>query len=429
MYSSNFIKKPINLSLVPGFNELVNQTNNNESNILKLNKIECLSSNNQKYKVIRYDKNLLNVDLINSYGLCRSVIINSSNNVVCYSPPKSIPYSLFISKYPNKTDSIIAQEFIEGTMINVFWDPNISLSGSWEISTRNTVGAESSFYKKYPNQTFRSMFLEAAQYNNLDLNKLNKNYCYSFVLQHPNNRIVVPFEYPILYLVAVYSISIDNTDKNIMVYSHHIDKAKNDFKNDFDSGFYWNKSSIKFPQTFEWNNYQDLINKYASMNTSYNVLGVVIHNLETGERTKIRNPVYEQIRQLKGNQPKLQYQYLSLRNEGKVSEYLKYFPESKNEFSNFRQQIHLFTTTLYNNYISCYIKKERPLMEFSEQYRTHMYNLHQLYLNELRDKKYHVSNTEVIKYVNNLHPSLLMYCLNYNMRKRNIDFIKADNEV
>ena len=68
-------------------------------------------------------------------------------------------------------------------------------------------------------------------------------------------------------------------------------------------------------------------------------------------------------------------------------------------------------------------------MEFSEQFRTHMYNLHQKYLNELREKNYHISNTEVIKYVNNLHPSLLMYCLNYSMRKRNIDFIKADNDV
>jgi len=420
MYSSNFITKPINLSLIPGFNELVNQTDNYERNILKLNKIEYLSANNQKYKVIRYDKNLLSVDLINSFGLCRSVIINSSNNVVCYSPPKSIPYSLFTSKYPNKTDSIIAQEFIEGTMINVFWDSNIGLSGAWEIATRNIVGATSSFYKKYPSVSFRDMFLEAANYCELELDRLNKNYCYSFVLQHPNNRIVVPFNKPQLYLVAIYSISNDNPENNIMVYSHPLDDVKIYFQNQY---------KLKFPQTIEWKNYSDLINKYASMNTPYDVLGVVIYNKETGERTKIRNPVYEQVRQLRGNQPKLQYQYLCLRNEGRVSEYLKYFPESKNDFSNYRQQIHLFTITLYNNYISCYIKKERPLMEFSEQFRTHMYNLHQKYLNELREKNYHISNTEVIKYVNNLHPSLLMYCLNYSMRKRNIDFIKADNDV
>jgi hypothetical protein len=30
----------------------------------------------------------------------------------------------------------------------------------------------------------------------------------------------------------------------------------------------------------------------------------------------------------------------------------------------------------------------------------------------------------VIKYVNNLHPSLLMYSLNFNMRKRLVDNIQ-----
>jgi len=45
----------------------------------------------------------------------------------------------------------------------------------------------------------------------------------------------------------------------------------------------------------------------------------------------------------------------------------------------------------------------------------------------LRDKKMFVTNTIVINYVNQLHPSLLMYCLNFQMRKRNVDFIQADS--
>lgn len=422
MYSSNLITKAINLSLVQGFNDLVKNNDKYESNILKLNKTEYLTNNNQKYKIIRYDKNYLDNDSIDSFGLCRSVIVNSNDDVICYSPPKSLRYDTFTKKYPIKTDSIVAEEFIEGTMINVFWDPTIELSGAWQFATRNNVGATSSFYKTKSNMSFKDMFLEAARYINLEINRLNRNYCYSFVLQHPNNRIVVPFPYPSLYLVAVYSIQQD-TNKNILVYKQNLNEVKEKFNNDF----YWNRPYLQFPKIYEWNNYQELIDKFGSMNTPYNVLGVVIHNLETGERTKIRNPAYEQVRKLKGNQPKLQYQYLCLRNEGKVSEYLKYYPENKNEFSDFRQQIHTFTISLYYNYISCYIKKEKPLLEFSEQYRTHMFNLHQIYINKLREKRQHISNTEVINYVNNLHPSLLMYSLNYNMRKRNYDFIKADN--
>ena len=407
-----------NLSQIPGFNEL-NITDENSSNILKLNKVECKTDENKKYKVIRYDKNILSADLISTYGLCRSVIVNSENKVVSFSPPKSISTESFIRMNPDKMTNIIAEEFVEGTMINVFWDNKIGLSGGWEIATRNTVGATSSFYKSKNTKTFRTMFLEAATENNLLLEKLNPQYCYSFVLQHPENRIVVPFKKAQLYLVGMYFI--DNSEiNNIRVYMIDMVEARK---------FNWFDADIKFPQFYEWNTYSDLIEKYASMNTCYDVLGVVIHNIKTGYRTKIRNPVYEQVRNLRGNQPKLQYQYLSLRKAGKVSDFLKFYPENKKDFSSFRDQLHLFTNTLRANYFSCYIKKEKALLEFTEQYRTHMFNIHQKYMNELREKKLFVTNTVVINYVNELPTSLLMYCLNYQMRKRNIDYLKSETSV
>jgi hypothetical protein len=406
-----------NLSQTADFNKLA-FTDESSDSTMNLNKTECTTLNGQKYKVIRYNKNTLCYDNIPTYGMYRSVIINSDSQIVSFSPPKSVNADAFIKKYNTKTDSLVAEEFIEGTMINVFWDPKIGLSGAWEISTRNTVGAVSSFYKSSNSKTFRDMFLEAAANNNLDLVSLHKNFCYSFVLQHPENRIVVPFNSPQLYLTSMYII--DNNDiNNVKVYS--VDK----------SSFLelHSNTTVKIPVVYDWATYTDLIDKYASMNTSYDILGVVIHNNETGERTKIRNPIYEQVRQLRGNQPKLQYQYLCLRKEGKVSDFLKYYPENKKEFSTFRDQIHLFTNTLYSNYVSCYIKKEKPLLEFPQQYRTHMFNIHKQYLDELKDKKMYVTNTVVIKYVNNIHPSLMMFCLNFQMRKRNVDFIKADSDI
>ena len=406
------------LCLIPGFNALLHN-NTNDSNILKLNNSESKTFTNKSYKVIQYDKNLLSSDLVSTYGLCRSVIANEDGKVICFAPPKSIPTDAFIKKYPVKTYNLIAEEFIEGTMINVFWDSTIGLTGAWEISTRTTVGATSSFYKSSESKTFRTMFLEAAKENNLILELLNPLYCYSFVLQHPLNRIVVPFKSAKLYLVAMYIIN--NTDPHdIRVYRINMNNVRDMF---------WFNANINFPEVYSWESYADLITTYASMNTPYTILGVVIVNTLTGERTKIRNPVYEEVRSLRGNQPKLQYQYISLRKEGKVRDFLKYYPENKKEFSRFRDQIHLFTTTLFENYISCYIKKKKPLSEFPHQYKTHMFNLHKTYLTKLRDEKMCVTNTSVIHYVNDLHPSLLMYCLNYNMRKRNVDYIAADANV
>ena len=406
-------------SNITGFHNIITGDDSSMPTILKLNKVECRTFNNSSYRVIRYDKNFLSIDLIPSYGLCRSVVVNASNNVVTFAPPKSIVSEHFIQKYSENTSGIVAEEFIEGTMINVFWDGSIGVDGGWEISTRNTVGASSSFYKGPRARTFREMFLEAAKVNGLLLDNLEKEKSYSFILQHPENRIVVPFKKPQLYLVAVYSIH--NEENSIYVDVHDVQ--------DFRDIFFALNTTVMFPEIYKFDKYSELIDKYASMNTPYHIMGVVLHNKCTGERAKIRNPVYEQVRNLRGNQPKLQYQYLSLRQTGKVGDFLKFYPEHKRDFSGYRDQVHLFTNTLFGNYISCYIKKEKPLLEFSEQYRNHMYNIHQKYLNELREQKLFVTNIIVQKYVNKLEPPLLMYCLNYQMRKRVVDTVAADYTI
>ena len=252
---------------------------------------------------------------------------------------------------------------------------------------------------------------------NLDINNLDKELSYSFVLQHPENKIVIPFSKPDLYLVAVYKIYNGLNNVNVKFYN------VGEFK------CFFNKLNIniKFPTIYKFNEYSELIEKYGSMNTSYDIVGVIIHNIQTGERTKIRNPIYEKVRNLRGNQPKLQYQYLCLRKEEKVEDYLKFFPENKSQFLEFSDQIHLFTETLYNNYVKCYIKKQNPLLLFKylKQYKSHMFNIHQIYMNELREKKQFVTRSIVQNYVNQLHPSLLMYHLNFQLGKNNIDWIAS----
>jgi len=418
------IRQPVySLNEIVGFSDmLLNETVGEDfQNKIRVKMAEYTSKSNNKYKVIRYDKEMLASDIILSTGLLRSVIINNKNKVVSFAPPKSISYDLFKNKYSDKSENIVAEEFVEGTMINVFWDETSGLSGSWEIATRNTVGADVSFFKcKEKTPTFRDMFLEAAKKNNLDLNMLNPIYCYSFVLQHPENRIVVPFKTPQLYLVEIYEI-VQTEGGIVNVFSLDLNIVK-------EVG-YWNNTSLKFAQVYEFTKYDDLKDKFASMNTSYEVLGVVIKNKATGERCKIRNPVYEYVRHLRGNQPKTQYQYLELRKEGKVGDFLKFYPENRKEFSYFRDRLHDFTNALYQNYISCYIKKERPLKEFPDHFRTHMFHIHKIYTDELKPKNEYVNNTVVINYVNRLHPSLQMYSMNSCLIKRRVDFIKVDSTM
>jgi hypothetical protein len=404
------------LSDIPGFNDIIGNNIEVNDNQKYFNVIEYSTKSNEKYKIVRYAKELLSTGLIQTYGLLRSVIINSQDKIVSFAPPKSIPVDIFMQMNPAKTEHITAEEFVEGTMINVFFDTSLGVTGGWQIATRNTAGGNVSFYKTSTSKTFNQMFLEACLECNLYINTLNPLYCYSFVLQHPTNRIVIPVKYPQLYLVEVYEIK--QIGNSVEVFVQNIENVKK-------MGF-WNLTKIKFPEIYEFSSYSDLIEKYASPNTPYNIMGVIIKH--DNVRCKIRNPIYEEVRHLKGNQPKLQYQYLALRREGKIPEFLKIFPETKHELSGYRDQVHMFTNTLHKNYLSCYVKKEKPLKEFSNQYRTHMYKLHEIYITELKPKDLFVTNTIVIKYVNELPAQLLMYTLNYNLRNRMVDTIKAEDK-
>jgi hypothetical protein len=345
--------------------------------------------NGRKYSVVRYNKSELSLDNIPTYGLCRSLILNSHNKLIGFAPPKSIN----VDDLTTITTSMTAEEFVEGTMINVFWDDG------WEISTRTKVGGETRFFKETQGKTFRALFFETCVECHLDIENLNKELCYSFVMQHPENRIVVPFSRHALYLVAVYKIDADQ------LHVHSID-----YRQCGDGELGLKNSTVKFPSLYE--NNEDLIKKYASSSTSYDVVGVVLYDKLTGRRMKIRNPVYEQVKQLRGNQPSMQYHYLTLRKEGKVKDFLRYFPEHREQLSLYRTQVHLFTRTLFTNYVSCYIKKEKPLGEFEGQFRTHMFNLHKLY----QTNRQLITNLIVVDYVNNLHPSLLMHGLNYHFK-------------
>jgi len=359
------------------------------------------------YTVRRYDKKVLTPDNISTYGLCRSVITDADNNIVSFSPPKSLPFEEFVAKYPD-TSRIVATEFVEGTMINLFWR-----DGDWVLASRSNVGATN----KINSKTFRDMFYEAMHACNLDLNTLPKEFSYSFVLQHPDNRIVVPIWRPLLCLVAVYSYH-QGADVNhrTVVKSHDI----SDFVE-------FNSTLVNVPATYDLTSYEDFAEKTKTLDYTY--LGVMLTNPATGERTKIRNPNYEKVRHLKGNHPKLQYQYLCLRKAGKIGQYLHYYPESNQEFTGFRDKIHAFTRKLRDNYISCYIRKERPLMEYSDEYRTHMYSLHQIYKNNLKPNGKILVFDDVVNYVNELHPNLLMHSLNYDQKKGYIKKPKVSEQV
>lgn len=346
--------------------------------------------------LIKYDKNMLNETNVDTLGLFRSVIVDNEK-IISYSPPKSLSHNTFKSNNTFNNVTTV-QEYIEGTMINVFWNNH---TRDWDLATRSNIGARC-HYNVNVKETFRYMFLDVMNKVNLDFEHLNKDFSYCFIMQHPKNRIVTPIKTHKLYLCNVYKFNYYN------VYEVSDEELTNTLINlkipNLDS------SNLNITEIYETNKYED----------EYEKVGIVFKN-SFGQRCKVRNSNYEYVRRLKGNSPKIQFQYYNLKKENKVKEYLKYYPEQSDMFSKMRDDLYEFTNKLYSNYISCYIKKEKPLKEFPYQFRSHMFAIHQRYLNVLKEQRKFVNKKEVINYVNNLEPPRLMYSMNINYRKMQIE--------
>jgi len=371
------------------------------------------------YCMANYNKSAISQDTADPAGLFRSVILNCQmTKIVCFSPPKSVPYQEFITKYI-KTDDIVAQQMIEGTMINIAY---VHSDATWIISTKKTIGANTMFYQPthvengQSLKTFRDMFNDALAECGIRMDQFDKTLTYSFVMQHPHNQIVNYVDSPALYLIAVYSYH--SSDDGVTTTVTPMDIYDASIITQFiDTG-------LRFPGLINYgdtggdpdlmtNTLKTIMCNNTSM--SYRVPGIMLYNRKTRERTKIRNPMYENLKRLRGNCRTLMEQFLTLRKtpDG-VSQFLIYFPSATNEFAEFTTQLKFYAMTLYEAYVCCFIKKSSRLSSYSIQYAPNLKMLHELYLSDLRAKNKKITKSRVNNFVGNLAIPAQMFCLNYN---------------
>ena len=363
-----------------------------------------------EYWVINYDVNYTcDDDLVT--GLYRSVIYDSTEKLLAFSTPKSMVYETFKQKYITNTensDPLFINEIVEGTMIQLFYDVN---HGIWEIATKGAVGANYWYYRnqymldqsaKQP--TFRQMFLESLSISDFTsvFETFNKSWSYTFVLQHPANHIVLNIQKPKLYLVSVYEICRDTSEVRFVS------------PLEYEPIVTFNEFSILFPTRFVNENVENLVKEHCSIHSSnLNVVGLMFTNLKTGERSALENPNYVQLRELRGNNPNLQYQYLCLKSMGKVDDFLKAFPQYKEIFWKFYMNYSDFVTNLHQSYLDYYIKKLG--IKISKQYFPLIYKMHrEVYLPSLSTEiKIIIKRGIVQEYVKKIPPGELIYYLNY----------------
>jgi hypothetical protein len=377
--------------------------------------------NDETYTIYNYDTSVVCENDYDKVGLYRSVIRDSAGNIVSYAPPKSVTLDYF-----EKTNfdiecnfNLYANEIIEGTMINLFYNKN---NGSWEISTKSAIGGNYWYFRTsyqnssthYKQMTFREMFMEAlGEKSDTNLNDasvlktLNRDYIYSFVMQHPMNHIVLNIQRPTLYLVSGYSVENKTT-----IHSYSVDELVSELKLDM------NAYGILTPKKV------DITGKSMSqinemVGSANMVVGVMIFNASNGQRVKLLNDAYSRLKDIRGNNPNLHYHYLSLFAAGKVDEFLSMFPSYKRLFYEFYQQSYEFIKEVHDAYVSYYVLKQGKTKRIPKPIFTHIYTIHSRYYlpNVNSETPTIVTRDVVAKYYNDMTPKEKLYHVTYKTRE------------
>tara|TARA_Y100001935_G_scaffold255657_1_gene270598 strand:+ start:3652 stop:4731 length:1080 start_codon:yes stop_codon:yes gene_type:complete len=274
---------------------------------------------------------------------CRGAIINTeTNRVVCIPPVKSFrKEDINIDEY-DETYSF--EPLVDGVMINMFYH-----NGEWVISTRSNIGAKNKWDGKTP---FHELFKKVNGTKWFDL--LDKNNCYSFTLQHRDNRIITPVYKNLIFMNEIYNLS---------------------------DGQFTKLRREEYPTIEGIDNIQLLerkdIDLYLQYDNIFSVKGFTIK--KDSLRIKWINPNYEYVERLKINNNNKFFTYMELRRSYKLTEYLKFFPEEQYLFDNYRNKYNLIKDELYNSYVSLKIKKEKEWSDIRYEFKPLVNELHSEY--------------------------------------------------
>ena len=343
--------------------------------------------------IVKYDKTMCDMN-DPDVKKCRGIILEkNTNKLICVPPPKAEKIEIFNNVPIEKT---IYEEFIEGTMINIF-----KYDGKVYMATRSCIDALCHFYS---NKTFNALFSEVIELSKFD--SMDDNMNLSFVLQHPENTIITQYEKPEITLV--YGVTIDG--ENVVNYNLH-DLKQNLKDKDKDLDF-------KIPIQHIVNSHIEVYDILNGM--KHNEPGVILKNLESNYlRSKIWNQHYSHVRKLKGNSSNKKYMFLELRKNNSVKEYIKYFPDDSDIFEIYRLELYDTTNKLFNFYQNWKVRKNsegqhiyKKVTEIDYEYRPLCIDLHE----DFKQTKKITDKRAVINYVKNLPIAKLLFVINYKYR-------------
>lgn len=290
------------------------------------------------------------------------------------------------------TDMDSIEYFMDGVMIGMFWD---KYNNAWRIHTRSTLDARCRYYSQ--TKTFASMFTEAVGSHRETMERsLNTNTSYTWVLQHPDNRIVVPVKMPRVYCVEAITVNANGSVTRSVVP---------------DAAFPVPKLEIASPT---WSKIQEMLDDW-NRRFGHTVQGMVV---KRGlERYKTRTTAYNTVRRLRGNSARRDFMWLNEWRAGTLTAYLSLFPEERSMANATIARWKQITNEVYHMYVGVFKARNIPKHTIPPKYRPLVYGIHNLYMNTLKPAGKTVDWKACLSYMNERDTAQMLFVMNWDLRE------------
>ncbi len=345
------------------------------------------------YAIVRYNKGTSNM-MLEHVPWCRSVVVHKESRLpVCVAPPKALPLT---DESVNEAE--VAEEFVDGTMLNLF---NRQGEDDVHLTTRSRLNANSRFYADGP--TFAEMFQEALTENHFEgaadlLPQFDEGAVARFtstVVQHPKNRIVSAVRAPNVVVVHQGCVQPNGA---VQMYENpdEFDIADVQYSEECVEIQGYKLEPIRAAKSVK-----DWVNKQAQ-ERSYGWQGLVLKDGK-GKRWRVRSDQYETVRRIRGNESTHEERFARLRKSRTKDQYLVFYPEDTDAFYALEGRLRKNTRNLSHFYNDVFRGRTTPYYQLPWPYKHHVSVLHNLYKDTLRAQKKKVDLDEVIRYVNGLN--------------------------
>jgi hypothetical protein len=337
--------------------------------------------------VIRYDKALKTEVNVDQY---RSIAWDMSGNV----PLCIAPFRAHEGAPPVKTVFSSVEDFVDGFMMNA-WVSN----GVLEVATRTRVGGDNTFYSE---KTFGQLFDECLEKTSLK-NRDGLKACLeglraaenasssfvSFVVQHPEHRIVAKAPSPMLSTVHTGCVMSDGT-VNISERSVHWPEELSSLR-----------ISTYTQKSFEKEDEVEVLLRNVAAQRGWRWQGLVFKDGKGG-RWRMRTPTYTLLRQLRGSESTALERFFRLRQQRKVVDYLKHYKEESDEFWRYEEALRARTSDVFSAYVDVHKAHAVAFKELPTPMQPAVFLLHTMWRDQLRPKGFSVRLQNVIEVVNKL---------------------------